>query len=196
MSDDTTPIVQDPPPQAQSVAESSGDAILKGIIAILLVIAVAMGGWALSMRAELQEKDDQIAELTVATASLEAESSAAGSAVADDLARADEDISAAVGALGLTVAELDVKENQVRAATSALETATDKADKAQGRLEEAEADRDLYLAQRDVALLCAQGSLSALSLVYSTDDIDDSVQTGLDELNKAATACQEAGRTL
>jgi flagellin-like hook-associated protein FlgL len=188
---DTTPIVE--PDDAPSAAESSGSTVQKAVLAVALVVAIASFGWALTMRADLQDRQDEVSELTAQNAALRAESSAAGSARSDELAQADSDVQQAIEALGLTRAELDVKENQVRAATTALPDAARAAQRAQGRLEEAEAQRDLFELQTRVATLCAQGGLSAFGSSYAESDLPASAAAALSELEKAADACQAAG---
>ncbi len=196
----TDPTQQFRPPSPEDAPESSSDPARtwKIVTALLAVVAIGLGIWAVVLNNDLKSTEDdassQIASLEAANqelsdevASLKVDVEEAQTETEVVTKAAKTALNEAVEALGVAAEGLVVQDAAIAEATKALDDANAALTEASGELATTEAQRDQALALAENAQLCAAGSLNAVELI-ADGDIDGATAA----LEQVAPSCKAA----
>jgi hypothetical protein len=154
-----------------------------GLCAVLAVVAIGVGIYAMQTKSDLDDANETIARQQQQLS--EAES---GGGAALDTARAA--AGQLIQALGVTQDDVEALQQQVDDAAAKVEDAQARAEEAAGDARaRAEAERDAAVAQADEVKACAQSALAALRGIFDADSLSAGVQAAMQDLQALQPQC-------
>jgi chromosome segregation ATPase len=168
----------------------------KWIIAsvVLLIAVVGIGGYALSLRSDIDDKDAQIASQQQ---QLEEQQGVADD-VRDAAASLGDDAQEVFAQLGDQIDEIQSQaaatqedtQQAIENAEQAAEDAKARAESAEDEVEQANARADEAQAQAEAAGACARGYLSAIGSAFDAASLSEGVSAAMSEIETLNASCQ------
>ena len=160
---------------------------------ILLLALIGVGAWALSLRADNDDKDDTIASQEQ---QLQQQQGAADSARETATGFAD-NVQQTLSGLGDQLDEIqgtaDKTEEDAQAAIDQAETAADdaraEAESAEDEVEKAQAEAEAAKADAEATEACARGYLDAIKGAFNAGSLEDGVAQARSEIEAISGSC-------
>lgn len=170
------------------------------ISAALALVCVGLLVWALSINSDLDETEQQVADLQTQVE----QAQDTGGSLQTALQGAYEQLTQAVGAAQANVdstrqsieqAKANVQQAQQdaqAAASQAADTAASAADQARARIDEAQANTEVAKGQAQIAADCGKAYLGALGALFEGDSVTSQLETVRTQLQGITADCRTA----